>query len=128
MPKLGVECMFRSTDTHARMPMSHGMSNLHKHNGNLPPDRRVAKVSGSTFYCISRRVGMYLRWLLDKTPSCVKNSKDIALMLRYLNKLGDNMFIFTVDATSMNHTVNTEKGIKFLTLEHDNLTLKTEPN
>ena len=41
-------------------------------------------------------------------------------MLRCLNKLDDNMLIFATDATAVHHTVNTEKGIKLLTLEHDN--------
>ena len=54
MPKLEVECIFRSTDTHARMPMAHAMYNLHKYKGNLPPDRRAAEISGSTFHYISR--------------------------------------------------------------------------
>ena len=42
-------------------------------------------------------------------------------MLRCLNELDDNMFVFTSDATAMHRTVNTEKGITFISLEHGNL-------
>ena len=71
---------------------------------------------------------MLLRESLVQIPSCVKNSNNVAIMLIFLNELDDVMFLFTVDATAMHPSINTEKGLTFLTLSLDNLMFKSETN
>ena len=127
-PKLEVDCMIRSIDLDTRTPISHGMPKLHKSKGNLPPCRLVVEEVGSPFHCISRCVDMCLRQLLDQTPSYVKNSTDIVLMLNALDELEDVIFLFATDATTMCPNINTEEGLIFLKIILNKLIFKVDPN
>ena len=71
---------------------------------------------------------MHIRLLLDQTPSYEKNSNGTVLMLKCLNELEVNIFLFTSDATVMCPNIDTEEGLTFLTSELDNLIFKVEHN
>ena len=49
-------------------------------------------------------------------------------MCKCLNKLDDNIFLFTADSTAMHPNINIEEGLKVLTLALDNLIFKVQPN
>ena len=70
---------------------------------------------------------MHLRESLDKIPSYVKNPNNIGLMCKCLNKLDDNIFLFTADSTVIHPNINIEEGLKVLTLALDNLIFKVQP-
>ena len=49
-------------------------------------------------------------------------------MIRVLNELDDNLFLFTEDAKEMFPKINTEEGLAFLTISLDILIFKVESN
>ena len=127
-PKLEVEHIIRIIAKDTRMLVAHGMPKLHKGKENPPPHRPAIAVLGSPFHYISRCVEWHLRPLLDQMNSRVKNSNNTGLMIRALNELDDNLFLFTEDAKEMFPKINTEEGLAFLTISLDILIFKVESN
>ena len=69
MSKLEAEHMIRSIDLETRILVAHGMRKLQKGKGNPPPYKLVLVVVGIPFHSTIRWVHIYLRELLDQTPS-----------------------------------------------------------
>ena len=127
MPELELEYMVRSIALDARIPIACGIPEFKKGKGNPPPHMSVVAVVCSPFHCTSISVDMYLIESLDSITSYVKNSNAIVLILRCLNALDDNMFLFAACSTSIHPNINIEAGLTFLTLALDNLIFKVEP-
>ena len=108
-----MQCIIGSLSLRNRILVPCGAPKLHKEKGNPQPYRPVASVIDRSFHWVSRWEHTHLRELLDQKPSYAKNSNDIALILKCLNSLDDNVFIFKVDSASTHPNTNIKEGLTF---------------